>query len=103
MKLLPCGDNAILLDCGSLEQAQLWHDALADRFDVVQGAQAVLVHGRPPELRRVIANTTPAATHRSAGKLLRVSVRYDGPDLADVAGLTGLDVEDVIAAHTGSE
>jgi KipI family sensor histidine kinase inhibitor len=30
-------------------------------------------------------------------------VQYDGPDLAEVAKLTGLSVDGVIAAHTGTE
>ena len=30
-------------------------------------------------------------------------MHYDGPDLAEVARLTGLSVAEVIAAHTGTD
>jgi KipI family sensor histidine kinase inhibitor len=38
-----------------------------------------------------------------AGRLVEIPVVYDGPDLAEVAGLTGLSPEAVIARHTGAE
>ncbi len=36
------------------------------------------------------------------GETLEIPVRYDGPDLADVAELTGLSEREVVEAHTGS-
>ena len=33
--------------------------------------------------------------------MVEIPVRYDGPDLADVARLTGLSEDEVVAAHTG--
>jgi allophanate hydrolase subunit 1 len=36
------------------------------------------------------------------GGVVEVVVRYDGPDLADVALVTGLDEEEVVSAHTGT-
>lgn len=46
----------------------------------------------------------PGATAYSAGSsdVLEVPVVYDGPDLAEVARLTGLDPHQVVLAHTGT-
>lgn len=45
------------------------------------------------------ADRTPGAT----GGTILIPTRYDGPDLAEVAGLSGLTVDELIAAHTGRE
>lgn len=45
------------------------------------------------------ADRTPGV----AGRTILVPTRYDGPDLAEVAGLSGLTVDELIAAHTGRE
>lgn len=37
------------------------------------------------------------------GAVVDLPVRYDGPDLAEVASLTGLGEADVVAAHTSAE
>jgi KipI family sensor histidine kinase inhibitor len=108
MKLLPCGDRAVLLDCGSLEEATGWFAALAD-LDPVLGAQTVLVRGKPAELRATLAarkvevppscEGRPPTVAADTAEVV-ITVRYDGPDLADVAALTGLTEDEVVAAHT---
>jgi len=102
MKLLPCGDRALLLDCESLEEATVWFAALAD-LDPVLGAQTVLVRGDPAELRAAIATREPqpSVTAAEAGDVV-IAVSYDGPDLAEVASLTGLTAAEVVAAHMGA-
>lgn len=40
---------------------------------------------------------------RPPGELVEVPVVYDGPDLADVAELTGLTEPDIVRLHTGRE
>jgi KipI family sensor histidine kinase inhibitor len=40
------------------------------------------------------------ALEESVGSVLEIPVRYDGPDLAEVAERTGLTVDDVIARHS---
>ena len=100
MKLLPCGDRAVLLDCGSLEEATGWFAALAD-LDPVLGAQTVLVRGSSAELRAAIAARKPEQSVATiAADEVVLTVTYDGPDLAEVAELTGLDEGEVVAAHT---
>jgi len=102
MKLLPCGDRAVLLDCASLEEASGWFAALTD-LDPVLGAQTVLLRGNPAELRAVVAARTPKqATSAAAHDEVVIGVSYDGPDLADVAAMTGLAEDAVVTAHTAT-
>ena len=100
MKVLPCGDRAVLLECSTLDEATDWFTALAD-LDPVLGAQTVLLRGDPAELRAVVSSREPQAPSAStqAGDVV-IPVRYDGPDLAEVAALTGLTEAEVVAAHT---
>ncbi|HUS22293.1 MAG TPA: allophanate hydrolase subunit 1 [Aeromicrobium sp.] len=102
MRLLPCGDQAVLLDCASLAEATGWFAALDD-LDPVLGAQTVLLHGNPAELRATVAarKPKPPAAATEADEVV-IAVAYDGPDLAEVAALTGLSEDEVITAHTGT-
>jgi KipI family sensor histidine kinase inhibitor len=102
MKVLPCGDRAVLLDCSSLEEATGWFAALAD-LDPVLGAQTVLVRGKPADLRATLAarQPQPPAVDADTTEVV-IAVRYDGPDLTDVAALTGLAEDEVVAAHTAT-
>ena len=101
MRLRPCGDQAVLLDCATLEEASAWFAALVD-LDPVLGAQTVLVRGNPAELRVAIAarEPEPPVTATEVDEIV-IAVSYDGPDLAEVAALTGLGEDEVVAAHTG--
>lgn len=101
MIVRPYGDRAVLLDCTDLAEAQGWFAALEGDADVVLGARTVLVHGDPSHVRALISRARPGAATLVNGPLVEVAVTYDGPDLHDVARLTGLSVEAVVAAHTG--
>lgn len=103
MRILTCGDTAILLDCESLDEAQRWYAALEDSTDAVLGAQTVLLRGVPERLRAVVSSTTPAeSASRVDQPVLEIPTTYDGEDLAEVSELTGLSAAEIIAAHTGS-
>ena len=103
MKLLPCGDHAVLIDCASLDEAQGWFAALHDEVDAVLGARTVLLRGEPSDLRALVDRSEPAdITAAEAGDEIEVPVTYDGPDLADVASHTGLSEDEIVAAHTGT-
>lgn len=102
MRLRPCGDQAVLLDCESPEEASSWFAALVD-LDPVLGAQTVLVRGNPAELRVTVAARKPGPPVASTSTAeIVIAVSYDGPDLGDVAALTGLSEDEVVAAHTGT-
>ncbi len=74
-------------------------------LDVVPGACTVLVSAEPgswatSELAGVLlALPPPPPESGSPPGVTQVDVCYDGPDLADVAALTGLSVPEVIARH----
>lgn len=102
MRILPCGDRAVLLDCATLAEATGWSTALAD-LEPVLGARTVLLRGNPSELRSVVASRQPAREVASGNTgEIAIAVRYDGPDLGEVAALTGMSEKDVVAAHTGT-
>lgn len=104
-RVLPCGTEAVLLDCGDLAGAQAWRAALAEHPDVrdtVVGARTVLLRGDPGLLRRAVAETDPrrrASTRTDMSEVV-VPVVYDGEDLHAVARHTGLTVAQVVEAHT---
>ena len=77
--------------------------------DLVPGARTLLVRlGRPADYRpawlrleSLLAESLPPAPVAAAGQTVTIRVHYDGPDLEQVAALTGLDTAEVVAAHTG--
>jgi KipI family sensor histidine kinase inhibitor len=107
----PAGDAALLVEADGVAArlaAAIRAQRFADVLDVIPGARTVLVITEPAswdldELAAAIdALPLPAAAAGSAG-LAEIPVVYDGPDLAEVARLTGLDAAAVIARHQGAE
>ena len=116
VRVLEAGGRAVLLapddhaDLAGLVD-RLRADTPAGVQDVLPAAETVLVvlgddADRAAVQRRlldVFEASRPASVDRTVDAIepVTVPVRYDGPDLPDVAALLGVDVEDVIAAHTG--
>jgi KipI family sensor histidine kinase inhibitor len=118
--LLTCGEHAVLVEVGGLDEVLAFTHAvreavtsqapgLSDIVDVVPAATTVLV---------IVDEDVPITQVRKALGALQVAedgdvalseeaveipVRYDGPDLGDVAQHTGLSVPEIIAAHTGTD
>ena len=117
MRLLPCGDAALLAELDDLSDVLALRSAidaerdgggLAEVIDVVPAARTVLVRCRPVEggLSRVAERLTQLeVTHHTSdeGPEVEIEVYYDGPDLADVAELTGLSEDEVVRLHTDAE
>ncbi len=125
-RLLRCGERGVLVELGSLN-AVLGLDAtigsLVDRGeapwrdidDRVAAAETLLLTvGSRAALPRLMDALRPllaarayrggqfeASAARSA-HTVTLGVHYDGPDLPDVAALTGLTEAEVVAAHTGT-
>jgi KipI family sensor histidine kinase inhibitor len=104
----PAGDQGALIELpdngAAVRLAGLLREEGSDLLDVVIGHTTVLVTwaGEKPDLddavkRALVAEAGPA------GRLVEIPVVYDGPDLDEVARLTGLSPEEVIARHTGAE
>jgi inhibitor of KinA len=111
----PIGDTALLLQLGSrIDTALNAHcHALAAALrkrpgvrDAVAGYATVTVHFDPEKTN---ANTLRAAAGRilgakprvgPSGRLHRIPVRYEGPDLAAAAAELGIDVARLVDLHT---
>ena len=111
--VLAYGDRALLVELGRTERVVAWVDALRRAgvpgvADLVPAAETVLVVADDGAdvraLREALVAVVPEATGAlpSGGDVVEIPVRYDGPDLADVARLTGLSESEVVAAHTGA-
>jgi KipI family sensor histidine kinase inhibitor len=74
--------------------------------DVVPGARTVVVAVEPgtdlAALRRAVLELEVDAVAALDGPVVEIPVVYEGPDLAEVAELTGLSPDEVVAAHTGT-
>lgn len=120
VRLLPMGEAAWLVETDDLDAVLALHAALiplaqagdgvwADVDDLVPAARTVLVVARPTTDLALLADEIRAAAGRASPtsadqepELVEIAVRYDGPDLADVASQTGLTPTEVVAAHTGT-
>ncbi len=110
-RVRPYGDRALLVELADTERVLAWVEALHRSpppgvADVVPAAETVLVLAAEDAdvvalgaaLRAVTPTAAPGA--RPAGETVEIAVRYDGPDLHDVARITGLTPDEVVAAHT---
>jgi KipI family sensor histidine kinase inhibitor len=110
MRLLPCGDRALLAevaDAGERRRldATLRRHPLPGSVEHVPGARTVLVVARAPNdlpslaaaLHSLVLDAEDAADERDE---LFIEVRYDGPDLQDVATHLGLTPDQVVERHT---
>lgn len=114
MQIRDYGDRALLLECGSGDEVlvlagALRDDRLSEVVDIVPGARTVLVTLNSPDgqtaLRaRLTELTLPASATRAAPSRADavIEVVYDGADLTEVAELTGMTADEVVAAHTGT-
>ena len=110
-RLLDYGERALLVQADPADVGRL-QVALAGLPDVevVTAASSLLLRpaaggalaGLRTAVAEIIARPLPPAPTARASTLRMLSVVYDGPDLAAVGELTGLGVEGVVAAHTGT-
>jgi KipI family sensor histidine kinase inhibitor len=112
------GDQALLLQFDTTAEVLAWADAIRDAellgvLDIVPASRTVLIklagpRYQAPTRQRLGKLTVSAeavsefAAPAGAQADVQIDVVYDGPDLDEVARLTGLTAEQVVAAHTGS-
>ncbi|MHA3703763.1 5-oxoprolinase subunit B family protein [Jatrophihabitans sp. YIM 134969] len=105
------GAEALLVDVDSAAAVTALRARLTDEAGVVEtmpGLQTVLVRFDPARVDPTVLGHRLVALAASADELppptaaepRLVRVAYDGPDLDDVCGFTGLSADDVVAAHT---
>lgn len=99
------GDRSSLIEvpdnATAVRLARLLQTERSDLVDIVVGHTTVLVTwaAEPADLGELVLLPEPDAP----GRQVEIPVVYDGPDLEEVARLTGLSREEVIARHSGAE
>jgi KipI family sensor histidine kinase inhibitor len=118
MRIHDYGDQALLLEFDSTAEVLAWTDTIRTAellgvLDIVPASRTVLIKLAGPRYQaptrqrldklQVAADATSQPTAPTGARAdVHLDVIYDGPDLDDVAALTGLSAEQVIAAHTGT-
>jgi KipI family sensor histidine kinase inhibitor len=119
-RLLTCGEHAVLVEVSGLDEVLAFTYAvreaveagtagLAHVVDVVPAATTVMImvdEDAPiMPVRQAVANLPVAAPGELpiSDQVVQIPVHYDGPDLEEVARLTRLSVQEVIATHTGTD
>ncbi|MBX5330872.1 5-oxoprolinase subunit PxpB [Rhodococcus fascians] len=108
MRLLPAGENALLIEFADLPETMSYHRSMVRErpdavVELVPAARTVLVifDGAPAPILEWVAALEPAVDDpTAASEAVTIPVSYDGADLDDVARLTGLSTAEVVAAHT---
>ena len=119
MNVLPYGDRALLVELDSTSAVVALADAMRASpaigellVDVVPGARTVLLVAREgvslARLKAVVPDvwaplSDETGPKRQVRREIAIPTTYDGPDLPEVATLTGLSEAEVVQAHTGSE
>ncbi|MEX3102019.1 MULTISPECIES: 5-oxoprolinase subunit PxpB [unclassified Streptomyces] len=113
LRILPVGDDALLVEVASGAEAEALHAELSRRRsaglltvrELVPAARTVLLDGLtdPSGLAAELADAEipPVAARTEAA--VEIPVRYDGPDLADVAAHWGVTEEEVARIHASTE
>ncbi len=111
MRVLRCGEGAALVELDGLPEvlglyAALSADPPPGTGGLVPAARTLLVRHDPAvltfeALRAELAVRAGGPVHLRDGGQVEVPVRYDGEDLEEVAGLTGLPVREVVRRHAG--
>ncbi|MEV5313454.1 allophanate hydrolase subunit 1 [Streptomyces sp. NPDC052610] len=113
MRVLPVGATALLVEVASGEEAQALHAELLRRRaegslavrEIVPAARTVLLDGltEPGRLAAELAAADVPPAPPRPGAVVDIPVRYDGPDLADVAAHWGVSAQEVARIHAGTE
>jgi KipI family sensor histidine kinase inhibitor len=113
MRALPVGDHALLVEVSTDGEAQALHADLLRRRaegslsvqEIVPAARTVLLDGLddPVRLAQQLAASQVPPAPPSSGEIVEIPVRYDGPDLAEVAALWDVPAHEVARIHAAAE
>ncbi|WHM41460.1 5-oxoprolinase subunit PxpB [Streptomyces sp. BPTC-684] len=114
MRTLPVGDRALLVELDSGEDAEALHAELLRRRaagslppvrEIVPAARTVLLDGLddPARLAALLPGWKVAPPRADVGAAVEIPVRYDGPDLAEVARTWGVSPEAAVRIHRAAE
>ncbi len=112
MRVLPVGERALLVELADGAEAQALHAELLRRRaagslrvgEIVPAARTVLLDGldEPARVRAELPGWDIPPLPARAGAVVEIPVRYDGPDLADVAAHWGVGVPEVARIHSAA-
>ncbi|MDI3406542.1 5-oxoprolinase subunit PxpB [Streptomyces cavernicola] len=108
------GEHALLVELDTGAAVEALHAALLQRREtgdlppvreIVPAARTVLLDGvdDPRALAAALPSWDVPAVPARAPETVELPVRYDGPDLADVAALWGVAVDEVARIHAEAE
>lgn len=113
MRILPVSLTVVLVELSDLDEtlalfASLRSDPIDGIEELLPAARTLMIRFRPERIPAAgiaakLATRDLSAKMVPSEHLVEIPVRYDGDDLAEVAGLTGLSVEEVVARHVASE
>ncbi|MFH8451754.1 5-oxoprolinase subunit PxpB [Streptomyces fungicidicus] len=113
MRVLPVGADALLVEVSSGDEAQALHAELLRRRaegalpvgEIVPAARTVLLDGLsdPARLTAELTALALPPVPEQARETVEIPVRYDGPDLADVAAHWGVSAREVARVHADTE
>ena len=114
MRLRPAGERGLLVEVEDLETVHRLHAALRELdppgvVELVPGYRTVLIVADPEragvldELAAGLPGLELPPAGAVAGETVEIPVSYDGEDLPEVAGLTGLEADEVVRRHTAPE
>ncbi|MGV9652803.1 5-oxoprolinase subunit B family protein [Streptomyces sp. NPDC003554] len=112
MRAMPVGDDALLLEVPSGQDAEALHAELQRRRsageltvrEIVPAARTVLLDGveAPSRLAARLAGWEIPPVPGRVQEPVEIPVRYDGPDLPDVAALWGVSRDEAARIHAAS-
>lgn len=113
-RVLPVGRHGLLVEMSGAAEAEALHAELLRRRaagtlpavrEIVPAARTVLLDGLsdPARLAAELPHWDLPPPTRGGAEAVEIPVRYDGPDLGDVAALWGVAPEEVGALHAATE
>lgn len=112
LRVLPLGTDGVLIETDGLDESLALFGALlaqpvAGILDVVPAARSVAVRFLPTllpiaSLMSVLRSLPTSRDAATQGRLVEIPVEYDGEDLAEVARLSGLSIDEVVDRHAGA-
>ncbi|WP_407285654.1 5-oxoprolinase subunit PxpB [Streptomyces sp. BP-8] len=114
MRPLPVGEHGLLIELDGAEEVEALHAELLRRAadgtlpriaEIVPAARTVFLDGLADPRGFLAELATWVIPPRAAADrpTVDIPVRYDGPDLADVAALWGTTPDEVVRLHSGTE
>jgi KipI family sensor histidine kinase inhibitor len=113
LRFLPTGRGSLLVELEDLDETLGLFDAMARHpvrgvREMIPAARTLLVAFDPHSLSedaliKVLGSRIGTGRSAAAGPLVEVPVVYDGEDLAEVARMLGLGVEEVVRRHEAGD